>query len=57
MAIKSAVDPQNSYNFYKLYMDAIKCLPLRGYYILDKHLEFLTETLAALNSLSMYFLF
>jgi len=38
-------------------MDAIKSLPLWGYYIMDKHLEFLTETLSALNSLSMYFLF
>jgi hypothetical protein len=38
-------------------MDAIKAAPIRGYYVLDKHLEFLTETLAILNNLSVYNLF
>jgi E3 ubiquitin-protein ligase HUWE1 len=57
MVFKNATDNTCSFNFPKLYIEALKSVPLQGYYNFDKVLDFLTETLAVLYNLAIYNLF
>ena len=57
MSFKNLTDKSCSFNFPKLYIEAIKMIPILGYYNFDKVLDFLTETMSVLYNLGIYNLF
>jgi E3 ubiquitin-protein ligase HUWE1 len=57
MCFRNAHDSTNSFNFIKLYVDALKNFDVRSYYIYEKELQFISETLATLFNMAIYLLF
>jgi endoglucanase Acf2 len=57
ITFKNFSDPANSFNFAKLYIEAIKMIPIKGYYNNDKVLDFIFETMSILYNLGVYNLF
>lgn len=57
MVFKNANEPTFSFNFIRVYVEAMKNIPIKGYYNFDKVLDFITETIAVLYNLAIYNLF